>query len=119
MREEKQGNIFYKTPVITMTNGYFKDMYDFDSFLPEWKRLRLVDGAIVYEPRWFHQILEDDARKSMGRDRSRITSILFIIAKGLLFVLLLVLVKIFITIVVMFKRSRCQNAEKLCTKYDF
>jgi hypothetical protein len=121
MHEEKQGNIFYKTPVITLNHGYFKDMYDFDSFLPEWKRLRLVNGTIVYEPRWFHQILEDDAKAKNPQVKNgySLFDILFLVAKCMAFLLLLLLTRVLIKFVISLRRVRWQNVEETYRKFYF
>ncbi|KAI6189377.1 hypothetical protein M3Y97_00001500 [Aphelenchoides bicaudatus] len=59
MNEEAQNRIFYN--YLTSRHKKFgKDIYDFDSFPQEWKRLRLFNvNKIGYEPRW-HKDIKDD-----------------------------------------------------------
>lgn len=60
LAEEKQSNVYYNIQASKdMTFG--KDVYDYDSYLPEWNRLRLLaNGTVVPEPRWRHQIIQDE-----------------------------------------------------------
>lgn len=56
MPERNQPNIFYNIETAKRKN-FGKNVYDYDTFPKEWKRLRLMDdGTVQFEPRWHDQI---------------------------------------------------------------
>jgi hypothetical protein len=56
MDEKKQSDIFYNIET-AKRKDFGKNVYDFDSFPVEWKRLRLFSNqSIGFEPRWHFQI---------------------------------------------------------------
>jgi hypothetical protein len=66
MPEHKQQNVFYNIQASKdLTFG--KDVYDYDSYLPEWNRLRLLaNSSVILEPRWRYQIIEDERTEING-----------------------------------------------------
>jgi hypothetical protein len=59
--ESKQENVFYNIQA-SKDMKFGKDVYDHDSYLPEWKRLRLLSNmSVVLEPRWRHRIIMDES----------------------------------------------------------
>ncbi|CAD5223531.1 unnamed protein product [Bursaphelenchus okinawaensis] len=62
MAEEKQKNIFYNF-VATKNAKDCRDRYDFDTYPPEWTRLRLQNGTnghVVVEKRWHKEIVQQE-----------------------------------------------------------
>ncbi|KAI6212452.1 hypothetical protein M3Y94_00025800 [Aphelenchoides besseyi] len=70
MPENQQDRIFYNIQA-SKDLKFGKDVYDYDSFPPEWKRLTLIDNyTVAYEPRWRYQIDADRAREREEKEKA-------------------------------------------------
>jgi hypothetical protein len=68
MPEEAQHRIFYNY-LASKNKTFGKDVYDYDTFPPEWERLRLFTASkIGYERRW-HKDIKDDKISMMLHSR--------------------------------------------------
>lgn len=65
MDESKQKDIYYNW-LATKNAGDCRDKHDFDTFPPEWKRLRMTKSGkeIVYEKRWHKDIKKAEGDKT-------------------------------------------------------
>ncbi|KAI6185437.1 hypothetical protein M3Y98_00023400 [Aphelenchoides besseyi] len=59
MADDAQERVFYNY-LASKDKSFGKDIYDYDTFPPQWRRLRRFNNtAIGYEPRW-HRDIKDD-----------------------------------------------------------
>jgi hypothetical protein len=64
MREEAQKRVYYNY-LASKDKRFGKDTYDYDTFPPEWKRLRLFNvSKIGFESRWHKDIKKGEDKYS-------------------------------------------------------
>lgn len=63
---KSQGDVFYNA-IVTKVGTHEKDIYDYDAFLPHWKKLLLLEnGNIAEETRW---TMERKHKKNVVKER--------------------------------------------------